>query len=745
MSAEPLELAPPPGAKTAVLLGGEEGPRLLAIDLGSGSAVLTQDARAVAYYRSTIAELGLEPPIKLSGEGRPLPRWQAVEALEGTPDQAETDLSQLTLAAIDWNAVLAQGGCAKVSPDGPDYLIEPRCSPRRVDAPRATALPSIGPAPSCPEGWVGDDVDLLLAMPRAGPEEGPHLTLETCDPATEEHDGQEIRCGADELRPPSAGSCIPIGQSCSGAAWPSGLDPQHTIYVDPAAPGGGDGAIDRPLTALAPALRLAAGTTTIALAPGAFAGSYALPAGVRLIGRCPDLTSFSGPLTIEGEAQLKNMALRGAVSVTSGATLTANAVALGALTVERGGVVRLRRALVRGPVRVHQARLEAHRAMFTAELSVDGGRADLSDVYGTGGSRFSVAGSSTLSMERSHVFGAFDSEVGQLTLRDVVIDGPAVFASCIKDRHAKICARQTSLDLSRVRILRSRDQASSSSTAIMIRGLSADRHATLSDLVVLTPHHRASARERPFEQALRGPAVIDALHEDADQGGPITVTRALFDGGPGAGLRLFRSKSALTDVHLIAIDGVGLAQRDGVVVAKGLTIAGCRDGIDLSEPSSDFCGEDLRVDHCYDPITVHNSAKLEGDRLELSAQNGAELLIGRLPSGQGGLDPATVKVHNLRTRRPVGPGFGVDPGVLIANNASVKITDFELINEAGSALQFVGSDAAQRLTFKRGSARGMTGVWWDDKDAPAGEEGALFEGVRSEGPRAFRHQVADQR
>lgn len=728
-----------------MLLGGEEGPSLLAIDLEQGRAVLTQNARAAAYYRSTVAELGLQAPIKLSSEGRPLPRWQQLEALEGTLGQAETDLAQLTLAPIDWNAVLSAGGCAKVSPDGPEHLIEPRCPEVEVEAPAAVALPSIGPAPTCPDGWVGDDIDLLLAMPRAGPEEGPQLSVQTCDPATEEHDGQEISCGPDELRPPSASSCLPIGQGCSGPAWPSGLDAGRTIYVDLTAPGGGDGAIDRPLSALGPALRLVSGTTTIALGPGVFAGSYALPPGVRIIGRCPTLTSFSGALTVSGDAQLKNVALRGAVVVTSGATLAASAVALGAMSVRSGAVVRLRRALLSGAVSVDDARLDARRSMITADLTVDGGRADLWDIYGTGTSRFSAMGSSTISLGRSHIFGAFHSYVGQLTLRDVVIDGPAVFDRCLDDRRAKVCARKTSLDFSRVRILRSRDRVYSSSTAIMIRGLTPERHVTLSDLVVLTPHHRAGGEER-FERTLGGAAVLDAFHEDADRGGPITLVRALFDGGPGAGLRLYRSTTTLTDVHVIAIDGVGLAVSDGVVQAKRLTITGCRDGLDLGEPSSEIRGEDLRVDHCADPITVHNSTTFEANRLELSAQTGAELLIGRLPSAQGSLDPATVKIRNLRTRRPVGPGFGVEPGVLIANNASVKLTDFELINEAGSAIQFEGSDAAKRLTFKRGIARGLNGLWWDDQDAPANDEGGFFEGVRSQGERAaFRHGAADQR
>jgi len=743
---EPQGLTPPPGAQTAVLLSSGLQPSLLAIDLGQRSAVLSQDARAVAYYRSSIPELGLAPPIVLVPEGRPLPHWQSFEALIGSRDQAETDLSQLTLAPIDWNAVLEAGGCAKRSVDGPDYVIDLSCPSRVIDPAKDALLPAIGPAPTCPEGWVKDDVDLLLAMPRAGPEEGPHVVVDTCDPATEEHEGTEISCPAGELRPPSAPSCAPIGHDCNGGAWPSALDPAHTLYVDLAAPAGGTGAIDQPLSSLTQALNLASGTTTIALSAGRYAGDHLLPSGVRIIGRCPTLTSFSGALGIGGDAQLDNLALGGPLRVAAGAKLSANAVALGALSVETGGVVQLRRAVVTGTVAIHGARIEVDGAMLSAPIALDQeSRVSLSSVYSTGSARFIVAGGSTLSVQRSHVFGAFSVREGQLTLRDVVIDGPAVIDPCVGAQAAKICSRQSSLDLSRLRILRLRDEVRSSPTAIMVRGVTAERHVKLTDVVVLTPHHRVPGVELPFEATLGGPAVLDAHHEDADNGGMITLERVLFDVGPGAGLRLYRSQSQLNDVHLIAIDGVGLAQSNGFVSAHRLSIAGCRDGIDVGEPASNFHGEDIQVHHSYEPITVHNSTLFRGDRFQLSAQTGPELRIGRLPSENGVLDAATVKIHHIRTLRPLGPGFGVDPGVLVAFNATVEITDFELTNEAGAALQFSGAAASMRLTLKRGVARGQTGIWWDDKDAPRTAEAELFDGVRSAGERAFRHQRADQR
>lgn len=741
---EPQALTPPPEAQTAVLLSGGARPSLLAIDLERDRAVLSQEARAVAYYRSSIAELGLAPPIALVTEGRPLPRWQSFEALSGSRGQAETDLGQLTLAPIDWNAVLAVGGCAKRSVDGPDYLIDLSCPSRAVDPAKDALLPALGSP--CPKGWANDEVDLLLAMPRAGPDDGPHVIVETCDPATEAREAQEISCPAGELRPPSEPSCVPIGQDCSGGAWPSALDPAHTIYVDLAAPAGGTGAIDQPLSSLAQALNLASGTTTIALSAGRYAGDHLVPSGVRLIGRCPTLTSFSGALGIAGDAQLMNVALSGPLRVAAGAALSAKAVALGALSVQSGGLVQLRRAVVTGTVSIHGARLEAEGAMLSAPIAMDQeSRMSLSDVYSTGSARFIVASGSTLSVQRAHVFSAFNVHEAQLTLRDVVLDGPAVIDPCIAGQPAKICSRQSSLDLSRLRILRLRDEARSSPTGIMVRGVTEERHIKLTDVVVLTPHRRVPGVELPFEATLGGPAVLDAQHEDAGLGGVISLERVLFDGGPGAGLRLYRSQVELNDVHLIAIDGVGLAQSDGFVSAHRLTIAGCRDGIDVGAPASDFFGEDLQVHHSYEPITVHNSTKLSGRRLQLSGQTGPELRIGRLPSESGVLDAATVKIHDLRTLRPVGPGFGIDPGVLVAFNAAVELTDFELINEAGVALQFSGALTSRSLMFKRGLTRGQTGIWWDDEDAPRTAEAALFDGVRSEGERAFRHQRADQR
>ncbi len=155
----------------------------------------------------------------------------------------------------------------------------------------------------CPEGWrESSDPD----------------DIATCEPYPE---SGRADCPFGEAHFPGEPGCRPVGDACPAGEWPSDLPADASVvYVNAAAPAGGDGSLDSPFDTLASVAwsSLEAGTT-VALAKGTYGGTLPLKAGISVVGACTAETILSGidapvravvTVTSNGEpATLRNVAI----------------------------------------------------------------------------------------------------------------------------------------------------------------------------------------------------------------------------------------------------------------------------------------------------------------------------------------------------------------------------------------------------------------------------------------------------
>lgn len=175
---------------------------------------------------------------------------------------------------------------------GAPIAIAPPAPPAAPMPPRPAALPVLTP---CPDGFVTlEDAD------------GPA----TCEPWPE--DLEPASCADGEVLLPGTTGCAPIGGACAEDGWPAALPATGVLFVSSGAPAGGDGSRAAPLPAIADALALATGGTTIALARGDYAESFSIPAGVTVRGACTGETRITPPASTDVAAPAVTFAGAGA-------------------------------------------------------------------------------------------------------------------------------------------------------------------------------------------------------------------------------------------------------------------------------------------------------------------------------------------------------------------------------------------------------------------------------------------------
>ncbi|MFO0724221.1 MAG: hypothetical protein U1E65_10590 [Myxococcota bacterium] len=726
-----LEASPVPfeplDAKTALFLAGPDArQQIIAAPIGGPLALLAEDLRAVALFHNTVAELGFDQELRIEDSGRAVPPSFSRRALDGTTD-ADAIFKALRLAPIDWAAVLNAGGCAQPSLDGPASIIAPMCPTSSVAPPAAPNLPALVPAAGCPAGWSQDEMSVRLAKGRS--DQGPEIHVAYCEPATHPDLGS---CAGDQMRLPDTANCLGIGKACAGAAWPSGLDPAHTLYVDPSAAPGGSGAIDSPLASIGEALARVSQTTTIALSGSVFAEDLSLPAGARLLGRCPGLTILSGDISVRGDAGLTNLSAVGAVNVRGGA-LSAIGVAFDrGLAIDASARASVRRSRVRGST--VSGSLELLRVQL-AGTTVTAGTLRLSGVLADASTSLKVLPAGTLEASASMISGTITANEAQLSLSDSLLLGDSTSDAC--GEAAKVCAKHSALTIQRLRVIRPRDPLLSSATSLAIVELPPGTSASIEDLLIATPH-KLALPDQSFEENDSGPAaiLIDGYPDSA-----ASIARAVIDGGAGFGIRTGQNADGprvdIQDTHISAIDGSAVSLQQGRLSAERLLIAGCTRGLELLGTTV-MTVADLRCFSSANPVQVLEGSRFSGQRLDLSAELGSELVVGRIKANPDVLVAPQVHVQDLHTQRREAGGVSIDASVISSYGSTLEIERFSILNRLGAGVWALGGETGQKLVLRQGHIEAARGVVWT-ADPNQEDEGRLLEGVKVVGNQPFWH------
>jgi hypothetical protein len=200
------------------------------------------------------------------------------------------------------------GGCfAQV--EGGLFACSPACAAAPVDPPHppaAPAPPNMGP---CAPGWSAQrDLDAVVCTPPR----------------------RVDRCGAGDMQRLGVPSCAPVDVCPSAGVWPR--DPQGApiLYVDAAAPLGGDGSKARPFSTIALALLRARDGAAIVLALGTHTSTAEIDLSAQTLtiaGACASGASLDVPrLRVRGTAVIQDLTLSGPLEV-AGASASARLVA----------------------------------------------------------------------------------------------------------------------------------------------------------------------------------------------------------------------------------------------------------------------------------------------------------------------------------------------------------------------------------------------------------------------------------
>ncbi len=214
---------------------------------------------------------------------------------------------------------------ADAGPGGPSTPLPP-APVESPEPPADAAVVDMGP---CPMGWE---------TTRSEREGGATWCVPTgaafaaCDPGG--------------VRVPGEDACTPLASCTTSDGFPDDLPAGGTLlFVRPGATSG-DGSRGSPFGTLTEALTDATDGTTIALSVGTHTGGVTLPAGVSLVGVCPEQTILTAPsdvatLNVDGTGASVQ-----SVSIEGGATSLAVGAA-GSLTMRTSEVRGISRSKVR--------------------------------------------------------------------------------------------------------------------------------------------------------------------------------------------------------------------------------------------------------------------------------------------------------------------------------------------------------------------------------------------------------------
>lgn len=397
-----------------------------------------------------------------------------------------------------------------------DIVVDAPEPPERATAPALPSLPMLTPCPAGSRELAPSEPDEPHAC-----EPWPNLAAQPCSGA--------------QARLPGTDGCVSIGTECPSlleGSWPESIPPARpALYVRPSGSPAPDGSIDAPFARIEDAIAAASDGTTIVLSLGVFeVDTFSLPAGVAVLGACPEGTILRSTVQSDDDAlidvaapgvEVADLRIEGrrlGVIVRTGGEARLSRVAIsgqGAGIWVRGGRVIAERVLVRDVVsrtidgtlgegvRVSDrgsfdaiglvieraslagVRLTGRGSTATIDnMSASALRADVADlrggfaVYLEPGTTATVSRAAVESAKAAGFFVALDST---LTLRDIVVrdtaslaDGTAGFGLV---SFGKAHVRRALFDRNRTAGVFAADQAMVALEDVVIRATESERHS----------------------------------------------------------------------------------------------------------------------------------------------------------------------------------------------------------------------------------------------------------------------------
>ncbi len=548
------------------------------------------------------------------------------------------------------------------------------------DAAPDTRLPSPAPpAPvtppeltPCPTGWTERELEGVTV----------------CEPWP----GDDPGCSGDEVRFVGAPECAPLGGSCPGDGWPTGLPAgEPTIYVAEGATLG-DGSIAAPFGSIEEATAVASSGAIIAVARGTYAEVVELPPGVTLVGACPAETIVDAPAGGGGDAALwlgegaeaRRLTVRGGrpgVRPRAGATATIeelriNATLFGLVATEgarlvgrdvliadttpeddigqaafvlNDGGIELYRASIRGMTQMAMGASGADADIVLEDVSIADTRPTSEDGLGNA---LAIGNGASATVRRTILSQAYSAGVmvqsgGSLSLEDVVVVDIAE-TPATREAGFGVGVLRSELDVRRLRIQRA------TSSAVSIIGF--DTVAEVEDLVV------ASTRANTNDQHI-------GYGFGVEFGPSVSLSRALILDSQVVGLTVNgdEARATLEDVSIRGVAPAPFAGR----VAGGLDVE-ARATVDASRIAvSEIAGVGVLVDGFDTTLTIQD--------LEVTA-------IGVSIGDLGGRGLAIQHDASLMASRMV-VDDAIEAGILMQGGAGVRsLADIEIRDVAMSAL-----------------------------------------------------------
>jgi hypothetical protein len=628
------------------------------------------------------------PPALWSASGRAVGG-----ALTWRDDASPQPTPELPLPPFEWGACVAQGGCGPARPWSHEECNSPCATP---ELPTATQ----GPLPPTGGAWRWDTAD------------GPTLTATAA-----------VVCPDDTRQPVGAAGCAPLGP-CA-ADWPTapdGVDP--VVYVDPAAPPGGDGTSARPLRGVVEGLAAAAPAGAVLLR----AGVHTVPSPLRaarqqVVGTCAARTRLTpsdpaAPVALSAEAlTLADLTLP-SVELSAGALSLARVRGTAgpgpALRLRPGAALDARSLLVRGGGEA----VVAEGATLSLEDVV------LEDLEGSGLTLFSstaevrglaarrLRGSPTWPDAKGIWLGNSTVELRQVEL----VDG--VFPITLED-HAEVFMQD--VVVTGTREAWSIALKASGSVKLTLReALFYDLHGQTMEL------HAGSSATVTDLVVVENRGVRFRATFFVGDGASLLVNRAFIREPEQAVLRTARDDTVrveLNDLRIIALHPaderatVLLAESGGLVVRRSKLTVASSDALDVRKSEGPVHLEDLEIEGGKIGLTFEPTVSIRGRRLRLWGQSQVGILFG----GIGAF------VDEADLMDAVIGGVVDGPGIQIPRPGLLSLERFVIADCARGAGIEAGAGASVRL--KRGELRGnRVGVALDpDADTPLTE---LVEEVR---------------
>jgi len=518
------------------------------------------------------------------------------------------------------------------------------------------------------------------------------IWLLACAPASDpgpkpaEDTGTPPACAAGELWDGAA--CVP--ERCGTDPWPTGL-PDDAVYVDAAAPSGGDGGRAAPWARIGDALDAVGQDAVVAVAAGTYPEGLGLEgrvSGLDLRGRCPELVvvdasdappdrpglwvdggdvhtwSVAG-LTVTGGGYGGAWVLAGSLTLTD-VVLTGNEV----VGVGVGGDRDTR--LVASGLRVHDNLDQGRMGGGYAVYALEGATVELTDSElgpGVNGALIATGGATyTLDQVRIHDIVAADTEPGV----GVSLEGGAL-----------------------------------TGTGLVIEDIGAVGLVARDAEVRLTDSRVSRVDDGEDEQW--------GLCLGVD-GGSVALDRVTLDGCGAAGLQLWDVQGTLTDVDVDGVaapirlaSGVGLDVLDADLVLRRVHFA------DAAGGAVWVSGGTLELDE----VTIDGEAEADEIRRGLDLDQGALVraagvtIVGTSDVGVGVVD-ATLTVESLQVDTtipgPSGGGVGVYVSGGRVEGGGLDVVDSRLagllVEEGGvaelSEVTLRNTDTTPELAFGRG-------------------------------------------